>query len=132
MTGEVDGGEEQVAELVFEGVRRGWVGAGGKLGLEFGGLFAELVDEAFGVGPVEADAGGAGAELACLDHRRHGAGDIVEKALGGVSGEALLFAFDGIPGLLDGAGGLGGGVAENMGVTADELGRKARRRHRRG
>jgi hypothetical protein len=55
MASEVDGGEEEVAELGFD-----FVGVGeGDFGVELGGFFGEFGEEAVGAGPVEAYLGGA-------------------------------------------------------------------------
>jgi hypothetical protein len=67
-----------------------------------------------GVGPVEADGGGLGGEALGALEGGEGAGDAVEEA-------AAVGLFALLPGLLDGLGGVEGGVAEDVGVAGGHL-----------
>jgi len=72
---EVDGNEENVAELALDAF-------GGFVFVEdlpeFAGFFLKLVEDAFDVVLVEADAGGFAGELEALKESRKGFGDAIE------------------------------------------------------
>ena len=74
MAGEVHAGEEEVAEFGFDSVGVSTI----DFGTEFGGFLGEFVEEAGGVGPVEAYFCGLRAELGGFESRGHGAGYFVE------------------------------------------------------
>lgn len=78
-TGEIHGDEEDVAEFAFDAFGRFFFA---EHFAEFGGFFAEFVEDAFDVVPVEADAGGFAGELEGLEKGGDGMGNPIEKRLG--------------------------------------------------
>ena len=91
--------------------------AGIEFGRQLGEFFAEFFDDADGVGPVEADAGGFFLDVGGADEGGEGARDAVHD--GGAVG--LFLALDLLPLAEDGLGVVRVGFAEDVGVAADEF-----------
>ncbi len=114
---EVDDDEEQVADLVLDV----FLSAAGALLVQFADLLVELVEDLIDILPVEADSGRLGADLLRLDQGRLAARNALEEKLGRFVLRELLFGLDLVPALLDVVGRFGGGIAEDVGMAANQL-----------
>ena len=114
VAGEVVKGEEGVAQFLGDALLLALAHGGA----EFGDLLVELGVGALGTLPVEADLGGL--VLGALGAKEGGecGGHAVE---GGGLGALALGLLDALPVAEGGLGVAGGGLAEDVGVAADEL-----------
>ena len=124
--GDVDAGEQDVAELADErrqrlalGLRLGPVA---QLGPKLGQLALEIAERVAGGGVLEADGSGAPLDLARFEQSRQGGRHVVEDALA-----ALALDLDALPAVARVAGGLGALRAEHPGVANAQLGGHAER-----
>ena len=118
--GDVDDGEEEVAELgeharVGLGLGRGPAGPG-ELDLELGDLLPHLRERALEIGPVEPDRRCAALHLAGVEQAGKRLGHVVEDA-----GAPLLLGLDRLPALAHPTGRVRLGLPEDVRVAADEL-----------
>lgn len=107
--GEVDGGEEEIAEFFLELP----AGAGA---LQFAEFFFDFGEDVVGVFPVEADAGGFALDFVGFEESRQAPGDFGKDRVG-----LFFLFFDGFPLPEDFARGGGFGFAEDVRMPANEF-----------
>jgi hypothetical protein len=122
VTREIDRRKKQVAKLLFDCGLCGVLRRLNQFSLKLGDLLLQFVEEAVRVGPVEADLGCAGAQLARLQHRRHGARNVVQQGALRRRRGLLLDALDLLPVPQNGVGVGGLYSREDVRVAADEFG----------
>lgn len=112
--GEVDDGEEKVADLVLP--------LPVVVGLaDFGDFFVNFVNYLFRIGPIEAGAGGAGTDLLGFDERGQGSRHSIEQALRLVGFARAFGGFDFVPTFENGVAGGDFFFTKNVRVAADEF-----------